>query len=437
MMRALLVAALVSGCAAAPVDYGALDGAAAARLRQVDGRRAETRSDVKALLSAPLTAESAARIALLNNRHARAAAEELGLAQAELAGVKRLPNPTLEAALRFQPHGDAEIDLAAMIDVTALLFALSRGGAAEEEVAAAKLDAVGALIDVGFDARRAFVEYLAALELLELRQSVFAAFDASAAAAERLRDAGNVTLLTQANEQALREEARSLVGLAQAETSAAREKLNAVLGVFGDDTGWKSAARLPELPARELATERLERDAVVQSLDLAAAKQHYAAAARQAGIIETAGWLPELKAGVSAERAEEWGVGPAVELELPLFYQGQGEAGTARARTKQREHTYAALAVDVRSAARSTRARLEASRAAALHARDVVLPLRQRVVQQSQLEYNGMLIGIFELLAAKREQLAAAEQYLQLRRDYWLARLSAEQLLAGRRGHVD
>lgn len=53
------------------------------------------------------------------------------------------------------------------------------------------------------------------------------------------------------------------------------------------------------------------------------------------------------------------------------------------------------------------------------------------------VEYNGMLVGIFELLAAKREQLAAAEQYLQLRRDYWLARLSAEQLLAGRSGHVD
>jgi outer membrane protein, heavy metal efflux system len=391
---------------------------------------------VKALLAAPLTAETAARVALLNNRGARAAAEELGIAQAELAGVKRLPNPTLSAALRFLPGGEKELDLAAMIDVSALLFALARGGAAEDAVLAAKLDAVGVLVDLSYATRRGFIEYQAAVELVELRQSIFAAFDASATAAERLREAGNVTLSSQATEQALREEARSALALAHAESVAARERLNALMGVFGSDAGWRSSARLPDLPARELSTERLEREAVLGSLDLAAAKQHYVAAARQAGIVQNAGWLPELKAGVSAERGDDWGIGPALELELPLFYQGQAEAGVARARMKQREHAYAELAVQVRSAARAARARLEAARSAVVQSRDVVLPLRQRVVQQTQLEYNGMLVGVFDLLVAKREQLAALEQYLQLRRDYWLARLTAEQLLAGRAGHA-
>lgn len=430
-------ALLLAGCAAAPVDYAALDDAASARLRQLDGERAETRKDVKALLAAPLTAESASRIALLNNRGARAAAEELGISQAELAGVKRLPNPTLQGALRFLPGGGTEIDLAAMIDVGALLFALSRGGAAEDRVLAAKLDALGVLLELGFTTRRAFVEYQATLELAELRQNVFATFDAAATAAERLREAGDVTLSAQATEQALREEARSALALARAESAAAREKLNALMGVFGDDAGWRSTPRLPELPARELATERLERDAVLSSVDLAAAKQHYAAAARQVGVVATAGWLPELKAGVTAERGDDWGVGPAFELELPLFYQGQGEAGVARARLKQHEHTYAELAVRVRSEARSARARLDAARGAVVHARDVVLPLRGRIVAQTQLEYDRKLVGVFDLLVAKREQLAAIEHYLLLRRDYWLARLTAEQLLSGRAGSAD
>lgn len=65
------------------------------------------------------------------------------------------------------------------------------------------------------------------------------------------------------------------------------------------------------------------------------------------------------------------------------------------------------------------------------------LPLRQRVVEQTQLAHNGMLVRVFDLLAARREQLAAVEHYLLLRRDYWLAPLTAEQLSAGRIEHAD
>jgi hypothetical protein len=39
---------------------------------------------------------------------------------------------------------------------------------------------------------------------------------------------------------------------------------------------------------------------------------------------------------------------------------------------------------------------------------------------------------LFQLLQAKREQIAAAQAYVQLLQDYWMARATAEQLLAGR-----
>jgi outer membrane protein TolC len=37
------------------------------------------------------------------------------------------------------------------------------------------------------------------------------------------------------------------------------------------------------------------------------------------------------------------------------------------------------------------------------------------------LRYNGMLIGVFELLADAREQVAAVNAYIDALRDYWLA----------------
>jgi cobalt-zinc-cadmium efflux system outer membrane protein len=428
-----LLLGVMAGCAPAAVDYGKLEDAANARQRWADGSVREASRDVKRLLARPLTADSAARIALLNNRGARAAAEQLGIAQAEAASAWRVPNPTLEGALRFHGEGDPEIELGAMLDVSAFLLHIPRGNAAEADVAAAKLEAVGALIDLAYDARRALIDVQAALELLELRKTMLSSFEASALTAEKLRQAGNITQLTLAAEQAQREEARLQLEQARADVEVARQRLSGLLGVFGSDSGWTAQPGLGAIPERELALERLERDALLGSLEMSEARERYTAAARQLGVARASGWLPELKAGVSAERSEEWGIGPAVELELPLFYQGQGEVGVARAQQKQAEHSYADLAVQVRSAARAAKARLMAARAGVIQARDVILPLRQRVLEQTLLEYNGMLVGVFELLQAKREQVDAAERYLELRREYWLARLDVEQLLAGRR----
>ena len=63
--------------------------------------------------------------------------------------------------------------------------------------------------------------------------------------------------------------------------------------------------------------------------------------------------------------------------------------------------------------------------------RDVLLPLRQRVLEETELHYNAMTIGVFQLLAAKRDQIATARTYVELLRDYWLARNEVQRMLAG------
>ena len=63
--------------------------------------------------------------------------------------------------------------------------------------------------------------------------------------------------------------------------------------------------------------------------------------------------------------------------------------------------------------------------------RQKVLPLSQKVLQGMRLEYNAMQIGVFDLLAAKRDQLAAGIAYVQAAEDYWKTRANYEYLLAG------
>jgi cobalt-zinc-cadmium efflux system outer membrane protein len=61
----------------------------------------------------------------------------------------------------------------------------------------------------------------------------------------------------------------------------------------------------------------------------------------------------------------------------------------------------------------------------------VLLPLRERVVQHAQLRYNAMLLGVFQLLLARREQMDAYRDYLDSVRDYWTARADLERAAGG------
>jgi cobalt-zinc-cadmium efflux system outer membrane protein len=428
----LAVGLLSASCTPTAIDTDSLRSAADARQRS-GGSRPPSSKDVKKLLARPLTAESAARIAVVNNPALRAAVEELGIAQGRLAQARRLPNPTVEGALRFHGEGGPEIEVGAMLDLTELVLLASRSGAAGAEVEAAKLGAIGSIIDLAYDTRRAFYVYQAAAELLELRRTVLSAFEASAALAARLREAGNITELDLANQLSSFEAARLELQEAEVGLAAARERLNALMGLWGRDTEWQVQPRLPELPERELAVATLEREAIARSLDLAIAKQRFAAAAKREDLARARGFLPELKAGVSAERGDEWGVGPAVELEVPLFYQGQGEVAVTQAEMRQQRDLYADLAVTLRAGARSAATRLAAKRDLVHKYKQVLLPLKQEVVEQTHLEYNAMLVGLFQLLQAKRDQVQTAAAYVEQLREYWIARTNVEQLLSGRR----
>jgi outer membrane protein, heavy metal efflux system len=81
---------------------------------------------------------------------------------------------------------------------------------------------------------------------------------------------------------------------------------------------------------------------------------------------------------------------------------------------------------------RTAVAQLESARARADRFRTTVLPLRMRIVEQTQLQYNAMQVGPFQLLVAKQQQIDAGAAYIRALRAYWLARTQLDQILNGR-----
>ena len=60
------------------------------------------------------------------------------------------------------------------------------------------------------------------------------------------------------------------------------------------------------------------------------------------------------------------------------------------------------------------------------------MPLKQRISEENLLRYNGMLIGVFELLADARAQIGAVNAAIDARREFWRADADLQQALLGR-----
>ena len=103
-----------------------------------------------------------------------------------------------------------------------------------------------------------------------------------------------------------------------------------------------------------------------------------------------------------------------------------------QAELRQARELRHALAVRIRAVARSTRDRLDGHRDRARHYREVLLPVRDRVLQETQLQYNAMQVGPLDLLRAKEQQIEAASRYIDALREYWMAHADLTLILAGR-----
>jgi cobalt-zinc-cadmium efflux system outer membrane protein len=433
---------LVTGCATVDQRAGFSDIRATVEARI--GKRvawnpgtaldAQAAAEVGALLAGTLSADETVQVALLNNRELQTVYTDLGIAQADLVQAGLLANPVFDGAAFFPvAGGPAKLDLGVAVSFLDVVYIPLRKRVAAARFEEAKLQVTGAVLDFAAAVRMAFYRHQADEQRLELLETVVQALTVSFDVTERLHQAGNITDLDLARERALLEEERLQLRAAEVAVRESRARLTTLMGLWGEEAAWRIDRRLPDIPAEPLLVEGLERHALRQSLDLASARQRLVVGGEQVRVMRATRLIPNSSIGAGAEREEgEWEIGPTLEVPIPLFDQGQGRLGRAVAELRRAKQDYYALGVRVRSTAHLVRDRLQGAEDRARYARDILLPLRERIVHETQLQYNAMQLGVFELLRAKEQQIGAAVAYVDALRDYWLARTDLEQLLSGR-----
>ncbi len=386
------------------------------------------------LLKARIDRDAAVRIAVANNRRLQARYDELGVAASAIARATVLPPTEVDLGYKATLDGDGgELELEVVQDLLDLLELPRRRGIARAELAAARARAVSATVELVVRVEVAFHDLVAAQMALELRQTSFDAASAAANLVERMHAAGNTTDLALARERDQREQARIELARARLDVEEAREVMNELLGLSGDDTRWAAVERLPELPDRPPSLDELERTAIGESLALAALTADAESAAGRLGQARLRAFLPELGVGVAASRGHggNWEVGPALRFGLPIFDRQLGPRAAAIAQLHRARNEAMATAVEIRARARAARKRVLETHAEARHLREVVLPLRQAIVDETLMQYNAMNASTLELLVARRALVDAGRQYVDALRRYWNASAEVSALTRG------
>ena len=386
-----------------------------------------------ALLSNTLTENAAVELALMNNLSIQAMLSEVGVSQAELQQAAQWPNPGYSFGV-FQQGDERSVENGLHFNLGKLLFRNEIKSLAHQRLVQTQKQLAARMIQLGQETRKAHVEAVAAQETVKYMQQVWTLAKASADLAQKMLAAGNFNKLQQAREKVF--EADALMGLkrAQRKETSARERLGRLMGLPSTQMNFTLPQQLPELPQFLDDSKPLEDRALRQRFDVQLAKLESEQTASNLGLTKASRFVNVLEVGVTNKTSNQSVAerGLQIGFELPLFDTGEARTAKAQAKYMQSVHVAAQVALNAQSEVREAYANYKAAYELVIHQRDVVLPLQESIAEENLLRYNGMLMGVFELLSESRQQIASVTTYMTLLKEFWLAQIDLDMAMSGK-----
>lgn len=391
---------------------------------------------VARLLHAPLSADAAVQIALLNNPGLQAAYNRLGIAEAVMVQASRPPLPIF-AFDRVSTSIELDIERQIIASILSLATWPARSKIAGVRFEQAELRAAEETLRVAAETRKAYISAVAARQILAALSTAKASADASAELAEKLTETGAVNKLDHARRQVFATEMEAQLTAARQRATAAREGLTRRLGLWGSDLAALLPNALPALPRKSRSLASVEQEAMDRRVDLAIARLETEALARSFGLTRKTRLINVLDAsGVSKTQKDKGepradGGGFGIEFEVPLYDFGRAKVREAEQRYLEALNALSEKAVNARSEAREAYGAYTATYTIAAQYEREVLPLRQTISEETELQYNAMQVDAFALLEAARANEAAKVASIEAKRNFWLASTDLSAALLG------
>lgn len=411
------------------------------QLARTDAQKLQRQELARQLLSQPIGSAQAVQLMLANSPAFQALLAQYWIEAADAAQAGRIANPVFSLE-RVVTGSERELQRYLSVGLLDLLTWPQRGVLATQRIEQAQLKLASEVIDRVTRVRQAWVEAVAARQTLQYAQQVMDSAQASAELARRMEVAGNFNRLTRARQQAFLADAATRMASAQHDSLVRREELIRWLGL--DDMQASELVlpdRLPAVPEQPLADAEVTQaaqQASGQRLDVQLARANYNAAALAQGLTAITSVTDieySVRRGRIADAANGSNAasrGDQIGVRLPLFDSGDLRRDAMNAQTLAAANQLESTLRQSVSSLRESHAAYQSAHELSRRYKEEILPWRQVMADENLLRYNAMQIGVFELLADARDQLAAVLASIQADRQFWLAEVALQANLIGR-----
>lgn len=416
-------------------------------LARTDEQRKARADKAAGLLSDTLDRDGAVQLALVNSPALQAMIADNWAEGADAAQAGRIPNPVFAFERLVTSDASAlELDRTLSIGLLDILTLPWRKRAADRRIELARVALASEVVGRVTDVRRAWVEAVAAAQDLQYAEQVRESAASAAEMARRLESAGNYSRLERTREQVFYAETTAQLAATRHEARAARENLVRLLGLSEIQAGVLTLPeQLPDLPEEPMGPAAIGEGLNERRLDVRLAKSELDAAGRAQGLgnlttftdievgyrsntVFAEAGQPVDGPGINKESAD----GYEIAVQIPLFDWGGAQRDALNARSLAAANRYTDTLRAVSSNLRESYSAYRTSYDIASFYGEEILPLRELISEENVMQYNGMLISVFELLADSRSSIGAVQAAIDAQRQFWLADAALQATLTGR-----
>lgn len=379
------------------------------------GEEDRVREHVTALMADGLTAHGAVQVALLNNRSLQELLFEIGVSRADAVQAGLLSNPSLGALVRFPVDPGSAVTEAGLLQNLIELWHLPvRKRLAESQVERTILDVAHQAVVVAAQAKSTYFTALAATSGLAVAEENLETAEEFLELTRERQEAGAATQVDVNAARSRYLEQRVSVRSARFVAFDSKRRLALALGLTTPADEIRLADALVARPEWSLDLDRLLDLAERHRLDFRAAREGVEVAAN-ALPLEKRRRLRNLSAGVALEsEGGDVTLGPAVELELPIFDQNQAQIAKAEFRYAQAQRRLEGVAAQVVQQVRGAYERYAAAQETTQLYRTELLPLREENLELARESFAAGKTGFLSVLEAQDRLLSTRREYVGL-----------------------
>ena len=408
------------------------------QLARTDAQQHQRMQAANQLLAQPVGQAQAVQLMLANSPAFQALLAQYWMEAANAAQFGRIANPVFTFE-RLVTGSELELNRFLSFGLLDVLTLAPRADIARSRIEQIQIKLAAEVVDRVTLVRQAWVRAVAAGQSLQYARQVMESAQASAELARRMEAVGNFNRITRARHQAFYADAAAQVVTAQQLSLTRREELVRLLGL--DPAQAQQLVlpdRLPDVPVAAMTDAEVGPLASRQRLDVQLARASLQAATQIQGLTGVTSFTDiELSArrGSVTDRStggRNASSGYEVGVRLPLFDWGDLRRDAMSAQTLAAARQLEATLRNAASGLRESYAAYRSAHDISRHYKDEVLPLRKVIADENVLRYNGMLIGVFELLADARDQVSVVAAAIQADQQFWLAEAALQANLLGR-----